>query len=257
MVLRLIMGVFAFAIFANRPLSADIWISGHGDIGVGLDGNSLHMHLHFEDNATGVGGTIDAGEYESTDHVIGVAGPSSVRAADPKWSFIGAATDNVWFLPQSIDPAKPYVGFGLEELSVGDWNGNLTWTLNAVISSPAGSNFSLWNNNAFGDPMVRFATTDGISSADQFTQAPEGHEHFNIAFTREGTYQIELGISGTHNTLGLLSDSAVYTFQVGTISAVPEPTSVLLVSSICGIAATLRIRKGWKKSRKKSLAGSF
>lgn len=224
--------------------SADIWIRGHGDLGVALVNNQLELHLHFADAVQGAAGTIAAGEYTPSDHIIGVPNPAVPRPAGNQWDFLGTA-GSVWFLPQSVDNNKPFLGFGLEELVGpvnGNWNGPLTWSLNSVVASPAGSNFSLWSES-LGNPTVRMATSDGVTAADSFTQLAGGHEHFNLGFTQEGTYQISFRIQGVHNTLGSLSDTATFTFQVGNISAVPEPSTALAITAIFGMVGIYRIRR--------------
>jgi surface-anchored protein len=223
------------------PSRADIWIAGHGDIGAGLENNQLHLHLHFEAAATGATGPIALGEYEPGDHIIGVPGPSVARPTGAQWNFLGSAT-NIWFLPQSVDNAKPFLGFGLEDLNPADWTGPLTWSLNSVVSAPAGSNFSVWNSDQFGNPILRMATSDGITAADSFTQAAGGHEHFNLGFTDIGTYQLGFRIAGVHNTLGARSDTATFTFQVGNISAVPEPSSLCLLFGTIATGVFVRTR---------------
>ena len=114
-----LMGMVFAAVFANSAAFSDMWVGGHGDIGVGLDAGQLHMHMHFDADVTGASGVISAGEYESTDHSIGVPGPSISRPAGAQWNFLGSESDSVWFLPQSSDANKPFVGFGLEELVPG------------------------------------------------------------------------------------------------------------------------------------------
>lgn len=37
-------------------LKADLWVGGHGDIGIGLVGNTLDLHLHFADAVDKEGG---------------------------------------------------------------------------------------------------------------------------------------------------------------------------------------------------------
>jgi surface-anchored protein len=236
--------LFAFSLLVACSIVSrvhgDIWISGHGDIGVGLENNQLHLHLHFEDTVAGASGPIAAGEYESTDHIVGVPNPPVARPTGTDWNFLGDAT-SIWFLPQSSNSAKPYMGFGLEELTgplAGDWSGPLTWSLTSVVTAPAGANVSIWQtnpNDPFGPPSVKVATSDGLTAADSFTQSAGGHEHFNVGFTREGAYELQFRIQGTHNTLGVLSDTAIYSFQVGTITAVPEPSSIALVFAAMGV----------------------
>jgi hypothetical protein len=234
--------IFMLALAPDRFVSADVWVGGHGDIGVGLTAsNQLELHFHFENDVNAAnGGSIAAGEYAPSAIQIFVPGPSFGRPGGSQWDFLGAPDDRVWFLTPSIDAGKPFLGWGLEELDPSDWNGDLTWSLSSVVSAPAGSNFSVWKEE-FGTPTPFFATSDGISAADVFKQTAGGHEHFFVGFTREGLYQIELSIAGDHKTLGALTDSAVFTFAVG----VPEPTSTALlgVASLGLVARLVRRRK--------------
>ncbi len=54
--------VFLAAAFASpATLKADLWVGGHGDIGIGLVGNTLDLHLHFAD-AVDKEGTLHSGK---------------------------------------------------------------------------------------------------------------------------------------------------------------------------------------------------
>ena len=224
-----VLGLFWCGFAISNPARADLWIGGHGDIGVALTNtNELELHFHFENavDAAG-GGTIPAGEYAPTDHSVFIAGPPILRPSGSSWDFLGAPTDSIWYLADFVEPNKPFLGWGLEDLDPADWNGQLTWNLVSVVSAPTGGNFSLWSES-FGTPTVRFATSDGITVADAFTQTAGGHEHFFLGFSREGIYQVELGISGNHKTLGNLSGTGVFTYAAG----VPEPSSIALLSVV-------------------------
>jgi hypothetical protein len=242
--------IFMLALAPDRFVRADIWVGGHGDIGAEMNAsNQLELHFHFgsDVNAAG-GGTIAAGGYAPSAIQVSVPGPSIDRPSGSQWNFLGATSDQVWFLPPSIDPNKPYLGWGLEELDPADWNGDLTWSLTSVVSAPAGSNISLWKEE-FGAPTPFFATSDGISAADAFTQPAGSHEHFFLGFTRLGMYQIELSIAGNHKTFGALSDSAVFTFAV-----VPEPTSTALIGiASLGLATRFVRRRKSKCSDEKTI----
>jgi hypothetical protein len=209
-----------------------------------LNGNALELHFHFENDVSKAGGgVIPAGEYAPNAVQVFVPGPSIARPAGAQWDFIGAPTDQVWFLPATTDPNKPYLGWGLEELDSADWNGPLTWSLTSVVSAPSGGNFSLWKEE-LGSPTSFMSTVNGITSADSFQQAAGTHEHFFLGFTQEGIYQLELSILGNHKSLGSLSNSGVFTFAVG----VPEPSSMALL----GIASVGLVGRFVRRSRRQT-----
>lgn len=222
---------------------ADLWISGHGDIGAHFHNgntNAFELHFHFEDGAEGASAPIGAGEFEPDAFQIAVPGPPTLRPAGNQWNFLGVPENApIWYLPQGIDPDKPYLGFGLDELLDAEWDGPLTWRLMGV-NGPALAEFAMWKE-AFGVVTPVIFTADGIGTNDSFTLEPGDHEHFFLGFTSEGIFDIEFEVSGLHLT-GLKSARGTFTF----ISGVPEPSSMALLSCAgIGMAAgwVRRIRK--------------
>jgi hypothetical protein len=235
----------SLAFCSPKSVLADLWIGGHGDIGIGLVGNTLDLHLHFADAVDKEGGgSIPAGEYAPGDHTIFVPGPSVDRPPGSQWDFLGAPTDKIWFLPASSDPNKPYLGWATEELSPADFNGNITVRLTSLLSAPANATFSVWSLDPFGSPTSLMSTANGISNSDQFLLAPANHEHFFVGFTQEGLYDIEFTAFGNHKALGDISGTGVFKFAVG----VPEPSSMamLAMASSGGFLGWLRRRKNSK-----------
>jgi surface-anchored protein len=65
-----------------------------------------------------------------------------------------------------------------------------------------------------------------------------GHDHFNLGFSEEGIWEVELSVSGLLNGTDLLTDTETFTFQVG---SVPEPSAALL--GLLGTLSLLRRRR--------------
>lgn len=218
----------ALALF--QPLTAASFITGgHIDFpAFGYDtADGFEPHIHNEGGPDGViidGIRVeDETEYEPDELVLFVKPSSTVT--------IGTTTYH--WLPESETTAAsngvPFVGIGLEELSVPDWNGVLTLTL-LSISGPG--EFRLWQDDGFGGE-IDFIHTE--SSQLAFDLAAGTHTHYNWGFTELGVYELEFGISGTHVDDGFQSGSATYTF------AIPEPSTALL--GALGAIALLRRRR--------------
>ncbi|MEZ6077650.1 MAG: choice-of-anchor M domain-containing protein [Pirellulaceae bacterium] len=220
--------VFALSICALQAMSssvhADIYISGHSDLGVGFEDGNLHLHLHAEE-PLGLygGGTKSAGEYEPGELLIGVPDPSIARPTGSQWNFLAANVgDSVWFIPQSSNPLKPFLGFGTEELMAADgWTTPLTWTFNSITTfSGNSSEFALWQNDSFGNPVVFASTLSPTGTGNSWTQNAFSHDHYNFGFTGEGIYDVNLTISGTNSgsgsiAPGLYTDTASFRFVTG------------------------------------------
>lgn len=230
---------------------ADIYIGGHADIGVAFETDHLHLHLHAEDVISLYGGgTAAAGEYNPGDLEIGVPGPSVSRPAGATWNFLAPNADNAfWFLPQSTDPNKPFLGLGLEDLTDAGWS-TITWQFNSITSVSGGpSAFSLFQTDVFGNPVVKSSSLSPTLDGNSWTQIAGGHDHYNWAFTSEGVYDVSFtvsGINGAGDAIadGLYTDTATFRFVVGSaITAVPEPSAFLLTGmSLAGLGLWRRRR---------------
>jgi surface-anchored protein len=217
-----------------------VYSEGHGDIGLAYDAGTLelHGHIHAGSVVDGVALGEDA-EFAPSGFAILVPDPSISRPSGSAWDFIGtAAGSQLWFLPQSQDASKPFLGIGSEELDPADWTGSLSITLDSV-SGPG--QFSVWQNGTFGDPSVRMSTVDGISGADQILLSAGGHAHYNVGFTAPGLYEVTFTASGVHAVDGTVSDTGTFVFAV---QAVPEPSEYALVAGIAGLAFA-----AWRRRR--------
>jgi hypothetical protein len=240
---RMVMvALFSMAVVASSRVRADIWVGGHGDIGVGLTAdNQLELHFHFEEDADAFGGgTIQAGEWGASDIQVFVPLSPFTQPAGSQWEFLGAGADNpLWLLPnssiQAADLGAPFLGFGSEELPTSGWTGGLTWSLTS-FSGPG--NFALWLPGF--TPTVFMSTANGVGGEDFFDAPVGGHEHFNLTFSEQGLYNVGFTVTGIYNGV-TLSDTANFTF----IAGVPEPSSMVLLG-----CAGSGLFAGWVRRRR-------
>lgn len=202
-------------------------------LAVELDG-SLFLHYHFGGgavlNGVALGAGVDA-EY--------VPSEVFVRVADTARTFPGAvpflstgATDPVWTLPQGTPGALPFLGIAAVELDALDF-ASAGFRLTG-FNGPVGGEFALWQGGF--TPTVFFQTNNGINPAQDLYNITVGaHDHANWSFTKEGIYN--LTIEGFANPVGggtQLTDIGTFTFAVGNTTAVPEPSSIVLIA-VCGV----------------------
>lgn len=242
-------GVIAAAVLLMAPaLSKADWFDneytkGHADVlAVGFEDGGLHLHFHSE-GATINGVMISDAEFDPEEIFTRV--PDSVivsRPAGAEYDFIGVPAGSLFYrLPQSATAAAlaqaPFAGIGTEELledGVPSFvGGSLTFSLTNVLSAPANGFFSLYQT-----PSDRFIdTADGSFANDSFLFPVGAHDHFNWAFTAPGIYQLEFTVSGVRaDTSEFLSDARVYTFVVGSATAVPEASSLAMAGLALGAA---------------------
>lgn len=143
----------------------------------------------------------------------------------PEWDFLGVAQgEPVWTLPQASEIGKPFFGYATENLTPSQWIGPISFTLEEIVSGPAGGEVSLWQTNFFGQPTVKFASADGINvvlggvddgADDDFPQNIGGHDHYNWGFSKPGVYELRFGAYGTRVGVGQVHGTGVFTFLVG------------------------------------------
>lgn len=249
--------LFGFCIAIEPALAGMFYIDGHGDIGVGyepvdpmdlLGPKNLHPHWHLGDGAgTSVVGLPMVTDAEFEPQEITAVVPLSSKFSNPggiTWSFLGTSSGaDVFFLPQNNPPGVviPFLGIASEELEPAEWS-NLIWKI-SLSGAPPG-NFSIFSNGIFG-PSILYSSLLGPSS---FPTAIGSHDHFNLAFTQPGFYDLDITISGNHTIDGMKTASGTFQFFVGDISSVPEPNSTALVTSAWLIVFSRRTQRSKRRS---------
>ena len=224
----------ALALLPSLPVSgASLWTSGHGDIGLALHGGTeleIHFHLGHDEPAIVDGTTINDTEFEAADLTVFVNNAAQTTSNAALATGTGVASGQpLWVLPQGETAASaanlPFVGWGTEELVPGDWSTNLVFALTAVTSPSGSGHFSAFQDDGLGGFNFAFSTADGISAMDAISQAAGSHEHYAMAFSEPGLWEITLTASGTHSTLGVMTSSpTTLSFQVA-----PEPSRAVLL----------------------------
>lgn len=203
---------------------------GHGDIGVAYEGpGDLHLHLHLGEAgepATVGGVEVEDVEYEPDEIDITIPAAAEIVLGSDV-AFLGALTgQSIWLLPASSSGASsigaPFLGWATEELNPADWIGNITFTLNFVNSPSGTGHFAAWQVDGFG-AISNLAMSTADPGADVLSQAAGIHEHYNLAFTEAGLWEVNITVAGTHITDGFVSDTGSFSFNV-----VPEPSTTLL-----------------------------
>jgi surface-anchored protein len=216
--------ILAFTLLSlGNASAAAIYSLGHGDLGIAYDGGfELHHHIHAGSTVNGSAILGGDAEFAPGDLTVRVPFITESRPAGSQYNFLGVSAGiPVWTLPEVEDVSKPFYGLGSEELVAADFDGDLTFQLLSVVSAPAGGHFSLWRDNG-GLPLVRFATSDGVTGSDSFQLTPGGHDHYNWSFTQPGLYELSFKVSGIHGEGGFGSDTQTFSFEVA-----PEPSKAL------------------------------
>jgi len=238
-----------------RPTLADpiVYTRGHTDISPVVSSGVLVGNWRNDEAALPGPEWIPAAEVlavgifdpDSTDP--GVVAPPLARPSASQWDFLGvAAGEPLYIFPSSGTPASlPYIGWGAESPTlVGQGFDRVRITLTAM-AAPVGGNFSLYASSS----NVFMATANGISAADTLTLSLGVHDHYNMAFTQPGIYDLTFGFEGLDGATGpvVMTGGDTYRFEV---QVVPEPGTVALAAAgLAGLAALARRRRANRGSQ--------
>lgn len=213
---------------ASLPATAQSFFTdGHIDLGIGYEGG-FDLHLHTESPEM---------EYAANELIL-VVGTAGRTTTPPVLSAFAPVGSDIWILPKTENPSLPFLGIGTEELTVSDWLGDITLTLQSVTGP---GDFGLYNVGTFGEVIPLMNSRDGITSGDSVTIPAGTHAHFKWTFNAPGTYTIGFEASGNHAVDGLVSSGTVaYTF-----TAVPEPEEYAAMSALglVGVGLWRRMRR--------------
>jgi surface-anchored protein len=181
------------------------YTNGHADY------RPLYNNGEFDYVVHGDPGVFLGGELPS-DEVITYADSNAIisRPTGTAYDFLGVAEGApLYVLPSSNNPSLPYLGFSGESFVAdvfADYRPSdpriTSATLREYVKvqmvgmrSSSGGEFSLYSVSS-GNPTVWMATNDDISESDNIWLYPGTHLHRNTAFSRPGTYEIDVVVSG-------------------------------------------------------------
>lgn len=233
------------------PSFAALYSADHGDIGIAYedegDGAEFFLHYHLGGNAildgSPVGGGEEGEEFEPS--AITTLVPDSTQATMGSVAVLNSGTgvsdgSPIWIIPQAEADGVPFLGIATEELDGDLFPGGATFELVSVTSPSGEGDFSVWQQSGISAPDFFFSTNSASSTVDdnKLKMSAGGHDHFNLGFSEEGMWEVELSVSGMLNGTDLLTDTETFSFQVGSI---PEPSAALL--SLLGALSLLRRRR--------------
>ena len=213
---------------------AAVFSAGELDFGVHFEGGELELEAHVVSGVVD-GAQTDDVEFEASELQV-LVGADREFAANANLTAAGvAAGESLWILPQSQVVGVPYVALASEELTAGDWDTAITFTLGNVTSPSGNGTFLMWANDGLGTPTFHFSSSDpGATNDNNNFLSNFSHDHVNWGFTEPGEWLVELTASGTPAGAG----APVSATETLSFSVIPEPSTSLLAGlSLLGLVA--------------------
>ncbi|HCN29245.1 MAG TPA: hypothetical protein DIT64_10955 [Verrucomicrobiales bacterium] len=195
------------------------YTAGHGDIGVGWHDGELELHLHLHEGAVlnGVALTEDAEPHaDETLIIVSDAARQTATAAISAGTGVAEGAP-LWILPTAENPLLPFLGVATEELEPADWTGDIHFKVKDVHSPSGSGHFSVYQSDGLGGFDFHVSTVlGGLTEDDKFSLQPGAHDHFFIAFSEPGLWEVTIQTEGEHSTEGVVESAEVtFLFHVG------------------------------------------
>jgi surface-anchored protein len=146
---------------------------------------------------------------------------------NPVFTFMGADPGaTIWVLPQVFDPGRLSVGVSAEDIQEGTFatytemdprvQAEGPWVKLTLQAVRGPGQLSVWQNDAFGQPIVWMATSEGLTAQDAVFIYAGLDADFNWAFTAAGMYEIDVVASAylPGQDTPITSPVVTYTFGV-------------------------------------------
>jgi surface-anchored protein len=227
--------------------------AGHGDIGLAFhdEGNGPELELHWHFDGSGIldgaradtltGFDPDDGIEFEPDEIAILVTDANKMVLGQAYSWLGnVASDEIWILPQSNVPGRPFLSLAGEELS----NATFSDASLFLIDVTGPGNFAAGQFNGF-TPEPIWVSNNGFGIDDEINigVGDGAHDHFFYAFTQPGIYDIELTGEADLIAGGSETDTGTFRFVVGNVTAIPEPSSWAVLAAVTGGLVCFRRRK--------------
>ncbi|MGW3974327.1 TIGR03773 family transporter-associated surface protein [Streptomyces ardesiacus] len=160
---------------------------GHVDIGPRFTEDGWAVQLRDD--------TVDPAVWRDTDDVVlQVKDTAKIEVPTAEeFSFLGKPGDDVWVLPQAQQQGVVWPGWNSQDPQVATTvEREVTWELTGVTGP---GDFVLFLNGAFGTPEVVFDTGERLPQETGIEV--NSHVHGNWAFTKPGTYLLDVRMTAT------------------------------------------------------------
>lgn len=183
-------GLFFAAAQTVLALHAQTNSLATGEAVIGVNYNSGQWTLNLRDTLGGM-------TYSPATNLLlwAEANAHSLVPTNAGWAFLGAAGTNVWIVPKTKTVNLLHLGFDTTKITNGLFTGNQVKLTLQNVSGPG--DFSLYDTDANGNPIVLMNTRDGLSAADEVTLPTGTNQFFNWAFSAPGDYVLSFAASGT------------------------------------------------------------
>lgn len=198
---------------------SDTYTAGHGDIRVHWHEGELELSLNIDAGSVVNGAVLGAGIEADPDETLIVASDAARQNATAAIATGTGVAEGapVWILPASNLPGLPFLGFNTEELVPADWSSDLYFKVKAIHSPSGSGHFAIYQADGLGgfDFLVSTAVS-GLTEDDQLSLNPGTHDHFFIAFSEPGLWEVTIQAEGEHGTEGVVeSEEVTFLFHIG------------------------------------------
>lgn len=177
---------------------------------------------------------------------------SLLRPAGSQWDFLGvSAGERIWYLPAANTAGVPFLGISAEGLgSSAAWQGvnpTILFAVVGVTQKPLPTSVvSAWDFGGAGGALRVLWSTATNPVTNAMNVFVGSHAHYNIGFSHQGTYEVQLQATGTRSDGTVVtSPPSTLTFQV-----VPEPAGLVAVGTAAATLAVLGCRRRRSSSQR-------